>query len=119
MHTLYYNYKLYIPKLRQFASDIGYKNFENWAENIQTVEKSKTFIVIFGYAIILVISSLIFDSESTILIALQLNILFLILGLIYPKIVLWWCGEQTRLQALKIFGLLICISLIVAGFSDI
>ena len=113
------NYKLYIPKLRQFASDIGYKNFENWAENIQTVEKSKTFIVIFGYAIILVISSLIFDSESTILIALQLNILFLILGLIYPKIVLWWCGEQTRLQALKIFGLLICISLIVAGFSDI
>lgn len=113
------NYQLHIPKLRQFASDLGYQDFEKWAENIQTVEKSKTFIVIFGYVIILVISSLIFDSESAILIALQLNILFIILGVIYPKIVLWWCGEQTRLQVLKIFGLLLCITLIGVEFSNI
>ena len=38
-----------------------------------------------------------------------------ILGLISPKLVLWWGGEKTRFQAMKIYGLLIFLSFIVIG----
>ena len=101
-----------VPKLKSFATDIGYQKFDEWAAQIQAKEKSKTIAVVLSYLVILIIGSLIFNEQAGVMGFMLCSFLF-ILGLISPKLVLWWGGEKTRFRAMKIYGLLIFLSFIV------
>ena len=103
-----------VPKLKSFATDIGYQKFDEWAAQIKTKAKPKTTAVVLGYLAILIIGSLIFNEQVGAMGFMLCSFLF-ILGLISPKLVLWWGGEQTRFRVMKIYGLLILLSFIILG----
>jgi hypothetical protein len=108
------SYEANVPKLKSFAADIGFQKFDEWATQIQTKAKPKTTAVVLGYLAILIIGSLIFNEQVGAMGFILCSFLF-ILGLISPKLVLWWGGEQTRFRVMKIYGLLILLSFIVLG----
>ena len=108
------SYEANVPKLKSFAADIGFQKFDEWATQIQTKAKPKTTAVVLGYLAILIIGSLIFNEQVGAMGFMLCSFLF-ILGLISPKLVLWWGGEQTRFRVMKIYGLLILLSFIVLG----
>ena len=103
-----------VPKLKSFAADIGYQKFDEWAAQIKVKAKPKTTAVVLGYLAILIIGSLIFNEDAGFMGFMLCSVLF-ILGLISPKLVLWWGGEQTRFRVMKIYGLLILLSFVIFG----
>ncbi|MFR9680219.1 MULTISPECIES: hypothetical protein [unclassified Acinetobacter] len=109
------SYEANISKLKNFATDIGYQKFDVWAAKIQTKAKPKTTLVIFGYLAILIIGCLIFNEQFAASGFMLCSFLF-ILGLVSPKLALWWGGEKTRFRVIKIYSLLILLSFVITGF---
>ena len=101
------------PKLEAFATEIGYTKFAEWSAQVQTKAKPKTtVIVVLVYLIALIIGSWALHEPLGIIGFVLCSWLFVI-GLIAPKLVLWY-GERTRLRSMKIYGLLTLFSLITA-----
>ena len=110
------NLDVNISKLRSFATEIGYKKFDEWVNQIQTKTKTKTAVLVSIYVIALAFGSWALDDGLEVPLAISsfmFCIILFLLGLIFPKLVLW-SGERTRSRSVKLYGLLIFLSFIVA-----
>ena len=110
------NLDVNISKLRSFATEIGYKKFDEWVNQIQTKTKTKTAVLVSLYVIALAFGSWALDDGLEVPLAISsfmFCIILFLLGLIFPKLVLW-SGERTRSRSVKLYGLLIFLSFIVA-----